>query len=257
MGPIKQIREAWSRMRGWYPVHIDGSLYRCDPDHISFWSRMSKGQWEPDTFVALKKLLLTESMHCDIGAWIGPLVLHAAKKCKCVYCIEPDRVAFMYLLQNIKLNKLENVLPFNLALSGEKNALCRMASPRGKRGDSMTSLLRPDGMSGVEVLCLRWETWLELAGKPKFGSIKMDIEGAEFALLPAMRDYLALYKPGLFVSLHPHLLPRDQRVQEMGRVAEVFQLYDNCYDSGGKRIELLSLMEGQALHRAGSYLLLP
>jgi FkbM family methyltransferase len=257
MGPIEQIREAWSRMRGWYPVYIDGTLYHCDPDHISFWSRVSNSRWEPETFSTFKRLLTTDSIHCDIGAWIGPTVLYTAKICKAVYCLEPDRVAFMYLLQNIKLNHLDNVLPFNLALSGAKNALCRMASPRAKRGDSMTSILRPDGVAGVEVLCLRWQTWLELAGNPEFSSIKMDIEGAEFALLPAMKEYLAAHKPGLFVSLHPHLLPRDQRAQEMRRVVEVLQLYDNCYDSCGKRIEILSLMEEQALNRAGSYLLLP
>jgi FkbM family methyltransferase len=257
MGPIEQVLEAWSRVRGWYPVNIDGSLYHCDPDHISFWSKISKGCWEPETFAALKRLLVADSSYCDIGAWIGPTVLYAAKICKNVYCIEPDRVAFMYLLQNIKLNHLENVLPFHLALSGEKDAICRMASPRGRRGDSMTSMLRADGVSGVEVLCLRWQTWLDLAGKPKIGCIKMDIEGAEFALLPEMKDYLAAHKPGLFVSLHPHLLPKDERALGMSRVVEVLQLYDNCYDNYGKRVKILSLMEEQVLNRAGSYLLLP
>lgn len=256
MGRVEQNMELWSRVRGWYPVSIAGQSYRCDPDHISFWSKVTRGEWEATTFEFLDRLTSQGSVHCDIGAWIGPTVLHSASRSAKVYCLEPDREAYMYLLHNLRLNKLDNVMPFNLALSVE-NTLCTMSSPRGKRGDSMTSLLKPDGERSQEVLCLTWQTWLDLIGNPQFHSIKMDIEGAEFLLLPEMGAYLKRYSPGLYLSLHPHLLPVKDRHQAMARVVEQLKTYSRCCDSTGKEIGLEALMEEQAMNLAGSYLLLP
>lgn len=256
MGPLERLQEAWSRLRGCYPVNIGGLPYRCDPDHISFWSQVHSNSWEPQTFATLDRLLKPDTVYCDIGAWIGPTVLYAARRCHRVYCLEPDRIAYMYLLQNLKLNHLENVLPFNMALSA-KDELCRMASPRGKRGDSMTSLLRADGAGVMDVLCLRWQSWLKLVGRPQFSCLKMDIEGGEFALLPAMAGYLATHAPRLILSLHPHLLPETERVAAMAKVVAALQVYGHCYDSAGQMRELQSLLEAQAVQQAGSYLLLP
>lgn len=256
MKPREQLFEAWSRLRGWFPVTMAGRHYRCDPDHICFWERVSNGSWEPQTFTILDRLLHPEAVYCDIGTWIGPTVLHAAKQCKRVFCLEPDRIAYMYLLQNLKLNHLENVVPFNMALAVE-NELRRMASPRGKRGDSMTSLLLPDGVDSAEVPCLQWRTWFELIGQPEINAIKMDIEGGEFTLLPTMKNYLAATRPGFYLSLHPHLLPKSERYSAMAELLEVLKVYRHCTDEGGREIDLESLMEEQALHRAGSYLLLP
>lgn len=257
MRPLEQLLESWSRVRGWYPVTMAGRQYHCDPNHISFWSRVSRGDWEPETFQILDRLIRPGSIYCDIGAWIGPTVLYAAQKSRRIYCIEPDRIAYMYLLQNIKLNHIENVLPFNIALAG-KNELRRMASPRGKRGDSMTSLLNPDGKRGVEVLCLEWQTWLSHVGNPKIDCMKMDIEGGEFALLPVMADYLKKYRPALYLSLHPHLLPKSERAEAMSQLVQVLEVYGSCYTRVGREdVGVETLMEEQAVNRAGSYLLLP
>lgn len=256
MGPLEYLLEAWSRVRGHYPVTMAGRTYKCDPDHISFWSKMKDNSWEPETFAVLDKLLDTHSVYCDIGAWIGPTVLHAATRCSQVYCLEPDRVAYMYLLRNLQLNKLDNVLPFNLALS-DVTEVCSMASPRGKRGDSMTSLLRPDGPKAMQVVCVGWQNWLELAGYPVFDAVKMDIEGGEFMLLPAMANYLAEYRPGLYLSLHPHLLPESKRQQAMRSAVDVLKVYGRVSSVHGEEVLLESLMEEQAVNQAGSYLLLP
>ncbi len=252
----EDLRTAWHRLRGWYPVQLGEQRFRCDPEHIDFWRKVDQGLWEPRTFAVFDQLLSAGATCLDVGAWIGPTVLFAARRCRRVYCLEPDRVAYRYLLQNIQLNGLENVLPFNFALAAE-GGLNRMASPRGKQGDSMTSLLLPDGIRGMAVLCLAWQSWLELVGVPVFDFIKMDIEGGEFSLLPTMTDYLDLYRPRLYLSLHPHLLPDSERGPNMAKIAASLKMYGGCYDRNGEKIRLESLREGQALHRAGTYLLLP
>jgi FkbM family methyltransferase len=162
----------------------------------------------------------------------------------------------MYLLRNIRLNKLENVLPFNVALAAG-NGIQRMGSPRDKRGDSMTSLLLPDKESAIEVLCLTWQHWLELVEEPKIDCLKMDVEGGEFTLLPSMKKYLEAKKPGLYLSLHPHLLNEGTREREMTRVVETLASYRHYIDKTGMEQKVESLLERDRLHKASSCLFLP
>ena len=256
MGPVELILEKWSRMRGWYPVTMEGKRYQCDPNHISFWSRVNRGDWERQTFKILDQLVKPGSVYCDIGAWIGPTVLYAAQKAKQVYCFEPDRMAYMYLLQNIKLNHLENVLPFNVALA-EEAGVKRMASPRGKRGDSMTSLLMADRKNAIDVLCLKWQSWLELVGSPKIDCMKMDVEGGEFTLLPSMKDYLESARPKIYLSLHPQLVPENDRHPLMESLVDALGCYGGFYGEDNERYELTTLMEPARMKRGSSCLLLP
>lgn len=253
---VLALRRAWYRLLDGCPVRMGGGQYRCDPENLNFWDKVNGCRWEPETFRTLDRLLTPDSIYCDIGAWIGPTVLYAARRCRQVYCFEPDRVAYAALLDNIRLNALENVLPFNLALAAE-SGLKRMASPRGKRGDSMTSLLVPEGRRGMEVLCLQWSRWLELVNTPVFDVIKMDVEGGEFTLLPTMGEYLQQHRPHLYLSLHPHLLPEGERQAAMTRVVGSLAMYGSCVDKEGQAAPLGSLLEGSRMHKGGTYLLYP
>jgi len=256
MKVFEWVRTAGYRLQGRISVRMGIQHFWCDPENLNFWDKVNGGRWESRTFTVLDRLLTTGTTYCDIGAWIGPTVLYAARNCRQVYCLEPDRVAYRFLLQNIQLNRLENVLPFNLALAPEEG-LQRMASPRGKRGDSMTSLLLPDGTQGMDVLCLTWENWFNLVGRPVFDTVKMDIEGGEFSLLPAMSVYLEEHRPQLYLSLHPHLLPEAERMKNMAIVVTALKMYPGFYNRDGEKMALESLLEEQAVNHAGTYLLLP
>lgn len=240
-------------MRGCYPVQIDKQPFQCDPDHISFWSLVSRNCWEQESLALIDTLLQPDSVYCDIGAWIGPTVLHASRKCRRVYCVEPDREAYRYLLANIRNNKLENVLPFNFAL-GEHDGLCSLASPRGKRGDSMSSLLLPAGNNAMEVLSMRWQTWTGLIGTEQFDCIKMDIEGGEYALLPTMSGYLAQQAPNLLLSVHPHLLEEQERLEAMTGIVQSLSGYNRCFDVAQRSVDMQALLQEPLLSRPASYL---
>ena len=107
----------------------------------------------------MSKFLNDDSIYCDVGAWIGPTVIYAAKICKQVICFEPDPIAYRYLRWNIELNKLTNVTSYSLALS-DRNAVQRISSFGGEFGDSTTSLLNDNQDSyGVDVLTLAWDSF--------------------------------------------------------------------------------------------------
>lgn len=251
MEPHVNESQSWET----YPVEMGGNRYNCDLDNSDFWSKVNRGVWEPETFKVLDQLILPDTTYCDIGAWIGPTVLYAAKKCRRVFCLEPDRKAFMYLLRNIESNYLKNVLPFNLGLAGQ-NGVQWMASPRGKLGDSMTSILYPEGKNKAEALCLNWHTWLHYIGNPPIDVIKVDIEGAEFEILPDMANYLQRYKPSLYLSFHPQLLEESIRVEKMEEMVFLFQVYSRCYDRKGHLTNSKSFFDAQTLNHGNAYLLI-
>ena len=75
----------------------------------------------------------------DIGANIGTVTLESAVKVSSkgrVYSIEPNKKIFKFLAENIKLNNLQNVKIFNVAL-GEKNDSVIFSS---KRSDVLNSV---------------------------------------------------------------------------------------------------------------------
>ena len=104
------FRKAIYRMRGHYPGRLGGEAYRLDPYHSKFWRKASAGDWEPATFAVLDAHLRPDRDYIDIGAWIGPTVLYAARKARHVWCFEPDPTAFRALSWNLELNGIENVL---------------------------------------------------------------------------------------------------------------------------------------------------
>ena len=59
----------------------------------------------------------------------------------------------------------------------------RMASFGGEADDSMTSLLN-DEDHGTDVICLGWQDFATQTDFSRVSLVKMDIEGAEFDVLP-------------------------------------------------------------------------
>lgn len=228
----------WFRGRGRMSTQIRGERYWTDPDHIGFWRDVARGRWEPDLFDALEKHLASDRVYADVGAWIGPTVLFAARRCRKVYCFEPDPAAYRYLLWNLRLSGIRNAVPFNVALAAEAG-IRRMASPAGELGDSKATLLPvPSVDGGAEVPCLRWSDWVSLPGVEPPGFVKIDIEGGEFELIPAMAAYLHRERPILHLSLHAPLLPDAERARSLATLLDAIRHYRTCLREDGAAIGL-------------------
>lgn len=227
---VKTMGEAYYRALGYYPTSIHGLKYRLDPDHIGFWRTAAKGRWEPHTYKILSTLLNADSVYCDLGAWIGPTVVHAASICKQVFCFEPDPTAYRYLRWNIELNDLHNVTSYSIALS-DQTAIRRMASFGGNLGNTTTSLLNTSRESaGADVLTLTWDAFITLSQTAKIDLLKIDIEGSEFALLPTMKEYLSLHKPAVYLSTHQGYLDARLKKEKMEQIMDIMGIYDRCLD---------------------------
>ncbi|XPV77991.1 MAG: FkbM family methyltransferase [Desulfovibrio sp.] len=182
----------------------------------------------------MDKLLHKKTRYCDLGAWIGPTVLFAANRCEHVTCVEPDPIARKRLKTNLSLNNITNVQIFNQAVS-HTNGQQRLASPRGKLGDSMATLLRQD--PSLPYKTIQTITWQNFITKYRsitstsgiFDFIKIDIEGAEFTLIPTMEEYLKRHTPTLYLSLHPHLLQPNNRKKSVQKLFHALTMYKHCF----------------------------
>jgi len=255
MRPFKTLPGALYRALGHYPTQLRGMRLRVDPNHWRYWRKAARGLWEPHTLALLERQPAPHTIVCGIGAWIGPTVLAAAPRCRHVYCFEPDTTAYAELLRNLQLNDVRNVTAFNLALASG-DGLRRIASFGGAPGDSRTSLLAAaEARDAAEVLSLSWARWCEIAQPPRIDFIKIDIEGGEFELLPAMADYLGTQRPQLLLSTHAPYLAPQARPAMMRGLAEALSGYRRCEDERGDECGLGALLAPDAAERFRTFFL--
>ncbi|MBE1282495.1 MAG: FkbM family methyltransferase [Rhodobacteraceae bacterium] len=226
-----RVRKMFYRARGHYAGQLGGEPFRLDPYHSKFWRKASAGSWEPETFAVLQDHLDRDHDYLDIGAWIGPTVLFGARKARRVICFEPDATAFRHLAWNLELNGITNVSAFPVALS-QGFGLARMASFGGEAGDSMSSLLT-DGQHGTDVMTIGWEAFAQATDLSRVSLVKMDIEGAEFDVLPHLIPWLKQHRPALFLSTHGPYLDEATRHDRLAQLADQLSFYATCRDDKG------------------------
>ncbi|MFC1648860.1 FkbM family methyltransferase [Nanoarchaeota archaeon] len=121
----------------------------------------------------------------DCGAHIGAFTIIAAKAYPkaTIYAFEPGPETYKRLEKNIKLNKVKNVKPFNLALSDKKG----YEYLHIKKGNSVVSSLdkdsRDDFTEKVKVKTELIGNLMAKLGIHAFDVVKMDCEGKELPIL--------------------------------------------------------------------------
>jgi FkbM family methyltransferase len=186
-------------------VRIGDRVVHAADDQPTFWDRVAAGRWEPETLAAIDRLVDRRTTFFDLGAWVGPTALYAAGRARRVIAVEADPAALDQLRRNLAVNpdlaKRIDLVP--RAVHGQDGTVTMGA--RRKPGDSMSSVL----LSGAE------RTWQaetitpgQLAGMIREDErvvVKIDIEGAEYDLLPFLAPLLK-HAQAVLVSFHPKIL---------------------------------------------------
>lgn len=234
----------WHRIVGSYPVNIRGERFSCSPEYRRTWRRISRDKWERGTLDILDAHLSTDSVIWDIGAHVGEVALYASRKCKRVVCFEPDLAALSILYKNLSRNRIQNVTVVGAALA-EQTSFLKMGGfwDGSSLGSSITSSRpAPDAetLVAAQLGPAAWSEWLRTE-PPDL--IKMDIEGGEFELLPAMAGYLQKNRPKLLVSFHAGPLRSRLRMS----TEEARQALDQCTASLSFYEEFIDLSSGEKL----------
>ena len=166
-------------------------LHRYRKSGVSLWA---PGMVEEDSMDACTASYQPKSgdVVWDVGAhggatsyFFAQMVGTAGK----VYAFEPDDHTYDYLLRNIELHKLENVIPVKKALSETTGTA--LFSMDGSLGAGLTAFTdTADKREVREVETLSFADACREFGVPTF--VKMDIEGAEIAVitgaLPVLKE---------------------------------------------------------------------
>jgi FkbM family methyltransferase len=154
----------------------------------------------------LDRLVDERTTFLDLGAWVGPTALHAAARAGRVIAVEADPAA---------LDQLRRNLAANPDLARRIEVVARAVHPhegrvtlgaRRKAGDSMSSVLLADARETWEAPAVTPEQLAAMLGEDDARLvIKMDLEGAEYALLPQAKPLLERAH-AILVSFHPQIL---------------------------------------------------
>lgn len=141
----------------------------------------------------------------DCGAHIGEytcLFATAVGPGGAVHAFEPDPRIFPYLSENVTMNALENVRVNRLALADGKgvedfemleDATCSSLKRFGAEHPTLRKVL----VDTVEIRTTSLDDYVEETRLERIDAIKIDVEGAELALVQGSKGILKRFRPRL------------------------------------------------------------
>ena len=157
--------------------------------------------------------------HCrrmvDFGAYIGFTALHAASRGVEVWAYEPNPVAHDLLVRNAAANPAlsPKMHLFQHGIGARDGSAILFAKAHADSGASLHRTIERgaliDGLPAATIRLRGADAVLREIGLDSGCLLKIDIEGAEYQVLPAIASVLAEAKPWLHVSFHPFNLTHE------------------------------------------------
>ncbi len=180
-----------------------------------FWDLFAAGRWAPETVSLIVALTKPGITFVDVGAWIGPLSIIAAKRGASVVALEPDPVAVDVFRANLSLNPdIAQCVTLEPVALGKRTGSSFI--PSAQLGE--TSGVVHGGAKPAQVKTVRTGDWSRTSSLLAADILRIDIEGAEFSVVPRLHRALRRHRPTLLLSVDGHhfvgrypLLPRRVR----------------------------------------------
>ncbi len=174
---------------GWLPEFITGSAKTPEQ---AFWGNIN----------------LEDMVVYDVGAFQGLLTLYFARQARTVVSYEPNSRNHACLMENLRLNRVENVIVRKLGVGSEFRTAAMIASPLMPGGASIESNM-VEGLEKSnlpiireEICVVRLDDDIRDSSLPAPDFIKIDIEGLELAALAGARQTIQASMPQLFLEMH-------------------------------------------------------
>lgn len=177
--------------------------------HRELYEYIDSGLWEPYTFEIFDYFTDINQNAIDLGCWNGITTLYLAYKSKKVFAIDPDNNCFSELVKNLDLNPeiKGKIIPIKKAISNINGVTNLFA--RENYGESSSSILerKRDLLNTDQIETITFENLIQESNIENTSFIKIDIEGAEFLILPTLESTLIkLNYPTLYISFHYNYL---------------------------------------------------
>jgi FkbM family methyltransferase len=182
-----------------FRMRVDWQLHRS----------FAYGSWEPEVVRSIQDHVHSGMRVLDIGAQSGfySLVLSRLVGPEgMVFAFEPLPANFRVLEENLSLNSIQNVMIRREAVSDFSGNI-RFEFPREEVSLIAGPLLESDNRGAFQVPAISLDDFARQTGQP-IQFIKMDVEGAETAVLRGAVQTLKAFHPSMVVELH-HDHPQD------------------------------------------------
>jgi len=201
-------------------VNVDGLEIYLIPSDVGISRELKVFKMHEPLATSILRGYLRRGMRViDVGSNIGYYCLLEARAVGCegrVVAIEPNPLAFRYLLKNIRVNSLYNVIPKNLALWNADGFVDFVVSSRSNL--CYVKGARDDGNSlNGSVIRVPAKTldnfFNELSHKHNFccvNLIRMDLEGGEWQVFEGAREVVKSHLPIIFMELHVPAMGREK-----------------------------------------------
>jgi len=162
---------------------------------------------EPNEFAFLNSILAPGMVFIDAGANDGIYTLFAARRvgsAGVVWAFEPSRREFARLEENLKLNQLENVRPFQIALADQNGEADLSVAGFEHEGQNTLGAFVHSGAALLRKERVPTRTLDDLVREGnlhKIDVVKIDVEGAEHRVLTGAQDVLKRFRPILLFEV--------------------------------------------------------
>lgn len=142
----------------------------------------------------------------DIGANIGAFSIYISRylssRSPTIHAIEPSSHNYQYLINNIELNGMKNIIPHQLAIS----SISRLAQLDISSDYDAYSLLHTPPSPNIKTEQVNVQTLEVFCSKNNINHIdllKIDIEGGEYQLFRQSHEFIQKNVSQIFIELYP------------------------------------------------------
>ena len=189
---------------------INGKPYSIssDDDYLDH----VEGEFEPEMVSLFKSLIQPTDTVLDIGANIGCTSLLFGDLARKVYSFEPSPTTHRWLVQNVRIAKLNNVEPINLGLGKDAGTFELTFAPNNRSGGFVSNLTNAsEGHQVEQITIAKGDDFIREHQIAKVDFIKIDVEGFEQSVIEGLAETIAREQPIVALELNHWCLNAFQR----------------------------------------------
>jgi len=189
---------------------INGKPYSIssDDDYLDH----VEGEFEPEMVSLFKSLIQPADTVLDIGANIGCTSLLFGDLARKVYSFEPSPTTHRWLVQNVRMAKLNNVEPINLGLGKDAGTFELTFAPNNRSGGFVSNLTNAsEGHQVEQITIAKGDDFIREHQIAKVDFIKIDVEGFEQSVIEGLAETIAREQPIVVLELNHWCLNAFQR----------------------------------------------
>ncbi len=198
---LSRGRSFWRRL----PSEFGSAPLKVSPDAALKFLKPGRGGFDPMLLRLCDEQVREGQVVWDVGANIGIFALAAAQRGARVLAIEPDPWLFSLLSatrQHAK-NKHLKLEPLCSAIAAEPGTARLAIAERGRASNFLESFAGRADAGGIRSTCLVPVLTLDLLlhGRQPPALVKVDVEGAEAAVLMGARTLLSQVRPTILIEV--------------------------------------------------------